>query len=260
MKNQQHISDEHIVAFLDGELEASPNFEREIRSDKVLVQVTKEYSAIGKAMAMSQSDPRFTLSANIDLRTKNMLAGTLATSRGAVRTASPAPSAAPVRSVPAQRSIKYLWVKRTSIGMAFALLLGVLWFNFEGKNEQLTQVPVPHNSPSVREQGTQPIPATAVPTDSRSNQLASGSNVAPVIAAPTQSHSNPVKNVNASQKKGSDLLATNVLSQIEAPPTATNVNEQADPADVMISHRYAKMIKATRVVEITQQDRMTRAD
>ena len=62
------------------------------------------------------------------------------------------------------------------------------------------------------------------------------------------------KNVETQQNLPSKDLATNT-SHIEAPPATTD-QAKADPADVMISHRYAKMIKATRVVEVTQQDQM----
>jgi hypothetical protein len=54
----------------------------------------------------------------------------------------------------------------------------------------------------------------------------------------------------------SNELAVNTTSHNEAAPAATIQKEQTDPADIMISHRYAKMIKSTRVVEVTQQDKM----
>ena len=136
MKSNNHtITDEHIVAYLDGELNASPEFKRELSADPALATAAKEYAAIGNAMAGSRADSRFMLSASVDGRTKKMLADSLAKSRKAVRTAAAAPNAAPIRSVPATRSIKFIWARRASVGFAFATLLAFLWFNNAGKNE-----------------------------------------------------------------------------------------------------------------------------
>lgn len=248
MKSNNHnITDEHIVAYLDGELNASPEFERELRADPALATAAKEYAAIGKSMAGSRADSRFMLSASVDTNTKKMLADSLKKSRKAIRTAAPAPNAAPVRSIPATRSIKFVWAKRASVGFAFATLLAFLWFNFTGKNEQITQVPVP--SPAVQAPvGIPEAPAPAVPAPVVSGQLADAANHAATAAHGVR------KNVETQQNLPSRDLATNT-THIEAPP-ATTEQAKADPADVMISHRYAKMIKATRVVEVTQQDQM----
>ena len=116
MKSNNHtITDEHIVAYLDGELNASPEFKRELSVDPSLAIAAKEYAAIGKAMASSRADSRFMLSASVDARTKKMLADSLSKSRKAVRTAGAAPNASPVRSVPATRSIKFIWARRASV-------------------------------------------------------------------------------------------------------------------------------------------------
>lgn len=256
MKNQTpHITDEHIVAYLDGELQVSPQFERELRADPALAQTAAEYLVIGKAMAASSTDSRFMLTAQIDARAKKVLAG-ISKLRKAVRTASPAPGASPVRTVPAQRSIKYLWAKRATAGLAFASLLAFLWVNFNGKNELITQVPV-----STIKSAPVPVlqtPATAVPQ----------SDVAPIgevaMNSAAQTHTMPMLHVTRKMElpKNTSVskdLATNTTSE-EAPRGATNNEEKSDPADVMISHRYAKIIKSTPVVEVTQQDRMVEQD
>jgi hypothetical protein len=62
------------------------------------------------------------------------------------------------------------------------------------------------------------------------------------------------KNVESANHANSKDLATN--TQTETPGITTHEEVKADPADIMISHRYAKMIKATRAVEVTEQDRM----
>ena len=247
MKQNPRITDEHIVAYLDGELNVSKDFERELRADPALAQAADEYSAIGKAMASSRADSRFMLSASFDASTKKMLAQGLSKSRGEVRTAAPAPSAAPVRSVPATRSIKFMWARRTSVGFAFAALLAFLWFNMGSKNEQITQVPVPHPSAPVE----QTVPAaTPEAIATQPAQLAAATDI--------QSHQgalalHTVKNTEVS--KNIKDLATTPANQSEI-PSAVKEEVKPDPADIMISHRYAKMIKATRAVEITDQDRM----
>ena len=255
MKKQiPHITDEHIVAYLDGELHVSPEFERELRANPVLHQAAAEYTVIAKAMAASSGDARFMLSVPIDARAKKVLDG-ITKSRKSVRTAAPAPSAAPARSIPATRSIKYLWAKRATISFAFASLLAFLWFNFTGKNEEITQVPVPtmKSSPAPMQQA--PAPAV-LPTDvSPSGQVASNDNTETHTATTLPVKKNLVSGKNSVSKD----LATNITSQ-EAPRAATYEQEKTDPADIMISHRYAKMIKSTPVVEVTQQDRMIEQD
>ncbi len=251
-KQNPHITDEHIVAYLDGELNASPEFKRDLHADPELALASKEYAAIGNAMARSSADERFMLSASTDKSTKKMLADSLAKSRKAIRTAAPAPSAAPVRSIPAQRSVKYLWAKRTSMGFAFATLLALLWINFNGKNEQFTQVPVPSNINKA------PAPEQIAPVAPQVNPASSGQLA---VSVNEQTHSPsasslPVKKhvEQANHSEATNDIATNTTSQTEAPHTT--IQDKEDPADIMISHRYAKLIKATRMVEVTEQDKM----
>ena len=246
MKQNPRITDEHIVAYLDGELNVSKDFERELRADPALAQAADEYSAIGKAMASSRTDSRFMLSAPFDASTKKMLAHGLSKSRGEVRTAAPAPSAAPVRSVPATRSIKFMWARRTSVGFAFAALLAFLWFNMGSKNEQITQVPVPHPSAPIE----QTAPAAPEVITTQAGQLAAATDMQ---SHPAASAVHTMKNTEIS--KNIKDLATTPANQSEV-SSAVKEEVKPDPSDIMISHRYAKMIKATRAVEITDQDRM----
>ncbi len=254
-KQTPHITDEHIVAYLDGELHVSPEFERELRTDPVLAQAGAEYAVIARSMAASAADSRFLLTASIDARAKKVLQS-ITKPRKAVRTATSAPNATPVRTIPAQRSIKYLWAKRATIGFAFASLLAFLWFNYNGKNELITQVPVP-----IMKSSPVPVQQTPAPVIPQSVK-APGGQVA--MNSGAQIHTAPALHVtkNLELPKNSvskDLATTNTTSQ-EAPRVATNEQVKTDPADVMISHRYAKMIKSTPVVEVTQNDRMIEQD
>src|SRR5436305_1294654 len=121
MKKQNPvITDEHIVAYLDGELEAGEDFRSELRANPELATATKEYAVMKKAFAVSRADSRFMLSARVDEKTRAMLTDALATVRNTVRRAAPAPMAVPARVTEAIRSVKYLWAKRAGIGLALA--------------------------------------------------------------------------------------------------------------------------------------------
>ncbi len=247
MKQNPRITDEHIVAYLDGELHVSSEVERELRA----TPAAAEYSAIGKAMAHSRADSRFMLSASIDASAKKMLSRAISSSRGEVRTAAPAPSAAPVRSIPATRSIKFIWARRASVGFAFATLLAFLWFNTGNKNEQITQVPVPRSTPAPIQQTAPALPEVVA---TQPGQLAANIDMQSHSAAPTV---HTVKNPDVSKNLTKKDLATNTTeTQTETPGVTAHEDVKADPAEIMISHRYAKMIKATRAVEVTEQDRM----
>jgi hypothetical protein len=252
MKKQNPlITDEHIVAYLDGELEVSRNFTRDLRADSELLNSAKEYAALGKAFLISSSDSRFMLSAQLDSKTEKLLADSIAKSRKTVRTAEAAPSAAPARSTPAPRTIKYLWAKRVGMGFALAGLAVSLWFNFNRSSDLITQVPVQQPSSKTEASPSQPTPQTQVPP---SEQFAAktGNETSSAPATTTAPKVTRENSHNTAQKN----IAANTTSQTEAPPVIHEVVKE-DPADIMISHRYAKMIKATKAVEVTQNDRVT---
>jgi len=250
-KQQRIITDEHIVAYLDGELHVSPDFEQDLRKDPSLARSAKEYAVMAKVFATSRADDRFMLSAQVDASAKKMLANVIKKARKEVRVAASAPNAAPERLVTAVRNIKYLWAKRAGIGFALAGLAVSLWFNFNGKNEQITQVPAPHPSTSTAPaQIAPPATTTEVPT---STQYAAktGHETNSVVATHAQ------KNTTSAVIETTNDIAANTTSQTEAPPSRNGEETKADPADIMISRRFAKMIKTTRAVEVTEQDRVT---
>jgi negative regulator of sigma E activity len=248
-KQQRIITDEHIVAYLDGELHVSPDFERDLRSDPALARSAKEYAVIGKIFAASRGDNRFMLSSQVDSTAKKMLANVIRKSRKEVRVAAPAPNAAPERLVTVVRNIKYLWAKRAAMGFALAGLAVSLWFNFNGKNEQITQVPVPHPSTVTAPEQIAPPATTTEVLPSTQYAVKTGHQTNSVAATL------PQKDITASENKKD--VAVNTTSQTEAPPSRNGQETKADPADMMISRRYAKMIKATRAVEVTNEDRVT---
>ncbi|MEP7234861.1 MAG: hypothetical protein ABI778_06155 [Ignavibacteriota bacterium] len=251
-KQTPHITDEHIVAYLDGELNVSPEFEQEIQGNAELQTAMREYAFIGKSFAKSSTDSRFMLSAPIDARAKAKLAG-ISRSRTAIRKAASSPSASPVHTQPATRSFTYLWAKRTGVGLAFAALLAFLFVNYSGKNELITQVPVPIMK-------TAPLPTEKAPT-ALPAETPTRSEVAATISTENSQRS-PIaakKNVVVTRNSESQNIAANNVSA-DAPRAEMNAEEKTDRAAIMISHRYARMIKSTPVVEVTQHDRMVEQD
>ena len=113
------------------------------------------------------------------------------------------------------------------------------------------------SSPRATPAPPQTTPASAIPQ----SDLAPGGQVALNSGGQTRSLITPhvTKNLESPENSVSEDLATNMTSQ-EVAAEATSEQAKTDPADVMISHRYAKMIKSTPVVVITQQDRMIEQD
>ncbi|MEI8133587.1 MAG: hypothetical protein WCH46_00750 [bacterium] len=242
------ITDEHIVAYLDGELSATQEFEQELRSNPTLASAVAEYKILASAMARSGVDNRFMLSKEVDRKTKNILLGAMADARKAAVV----PARAPIASeklVTAVRNVKYLWAKRTAMGFVLAGLAVSVWFNFNVRNEMITQVPV-STSPSVSTP-TQSVPAAVAPTTTTSNDVALNATQHLTSNVGTSVRHQAATPVQQSITKTD--FAVNTSTVAEAPPqTQTKV----DPADIMISHRYAKLIKETRAVAVTDQDKV----
>jgi hypothetical protein len=135
--------------------------------------------------------------------------------------------------------IKQMWFRRTSIGVAVALLLGVLWITFP-KNEIQVQPTIALEQPKDYPISTTP----AITSD------------APVVTDVALTSSKPsVTTSKQSRKNVGNASSKKAVVEGENIAVATS-NEVSAPTDVMISRRYAKLIKATPVIEITQQDKM----
>jgi anti-sigma factor RsiW len=240
--NKRLITDEHIVAYLDGELHVSADFESDLRKDPALARAVKEYSVIGNAFARSGADERFMLSSSVDNSARKMLANVIRKERKEAA----AIVAVPEKLVTAVRNVKYLWAKRAGFGLGLAALAVSLWFNFNGKTELITQVPAPHQFNTTAPESVAPAP-TAVPANKQ--YAANVAQPSTTVTAQRVSHTPK----NTTPVFTTDNLVLNT-SQTEAPP---QTQEKADPADAMISHRYAKLIKATRSVEVTDQDKVS---
>ncbi len=232
MNKNTYLNEEHIVAYLDGELDVTA---REVKtalaSDKELAHAALEYHVMAKAFARSASDERFMLTAEADNKAMAALRKELAKKQLV-----DAPPAHPMRT--AAPMIKQMWFRRTSIGVAFALLLGVLWTSLP-KNDIQVQPTIALEQPKDSPVASTPIVGTEAP-------------VLADVAAPT------AKTTSVTPKQTRKNVST--VATEKAPIAKENIaaasEEVSTPTDVMISRRYAKLVKETPVIEITQQDKM----
>ena len=245
-RHNNGISEEHIVAYLDGELNVNGEM-REALGDAELLQTAKEYAMLKKIVAKTSGESRFQLTPSADSRARLYLASVL---RGKTSTLNAPDLDAVPMARPARIATTKFWAKRSSIGLVLALFLGVLWFATRPNDE----VAVP---PTVADHTTQPqvVQPSAPPVIETPAPVVTNE---PIKNTEVASHSVPVSGVKKSAKKtgaGSQNIAAITPTTEEKPAvTASRVDEQ--PNDIMISRRYAKLIKNVRVVEVTQQDKM----
>jgi negative regulator of sigma E activity len=233
MNKNTYLNEEHIVAYLDGELNVTG---REVKTalaqDKELAQAALEYHAMAKAFARSASDDRFMLTAEADKLAMAALRKELAK-----KTLVDAPASRPSRT--AIPMLKQMWFRRTSVGVAFALLLGVVWFTFP-KNDIMVEPTVATNQvqPAVI-----PAPIASVETPTAADVTIPSTQTKSVGVKTTR------KNVITTSTEKAPVANQNIAQK-------TSTEEVSAPGDVMISRRYAKLVKATPVIEITQQDKI----
>ncbi len=258
-KTTPNISEEHIVAWLDQELVADNNFRSNIEQTPALKTAASEYAAISEAIAHSMSDKRFALSPSVDSRVRASLEQELARNRKTVRTPERAPNAQPIPNNSPDRS-KRILVRRTSYALAFALLLGVIWFGMPTQNQ-----PSQHEATTASNGVSQPTPVAqapvnisnteATPTAPIATNNSTAATESPVTSAPTKHNSAQVMASNTPSQVKRSVVPTAQQNQPTPEPIASTT-EQADPAGMMISHRFAKLVKATPAVVVNQQDRM----
>ena len=235
--NKNTYNEEYIVAYLDGELQAGTEIKAAVKADADLAVAAMEHTILQRIFRSSANDSRFQLSAETDKKTVAALREALRTSRGEVRLPSRAVDAPMVRT-PRMPAFKELWFKRSAVGFALALLLGAVFFMTNTKDVV--------NTPQVAMQTptTAPVVTPQAPEVQTSQPAAQ---TAPAV----------VKNVNGSANSSAKANATRSEQPKNIAATVTPTEPAAsNPADVMISRRFAKLLKDTRVVEITQQDRM----
>lgn len=243
-RHNNGISEEHIVAYLDGELNVNGEM-REALGDAELLHTAKEYGMLKKIFAKSSRESRFQLTASADANTRNYIASVLRTKsnmapdRDAVPMSRPAPATV----------TKKFWAKRSAIGLVLALFLGVLWFATRPNDEIMTPSPVAD---------TAPAPQVAEPGAPAANTPASQLAEAPATNVDVATHSTPATHVKRSTEKKANSGTQNIAAApvVEEKPAVVASRMEEQPNDIMISRRYAKLIKNVRVVEVTQQDKM----
>ena len=240
------ISEEHIVAYLDGEFNANGEM-REALGDGEIHRVAKEYHTLKQVIAQSAADPRFLLSKAADTRARAYLHNLLRANRPEVPMA---PDADAVRLAPqvASRTKKF-WIKRSAVGFALALFLGMLWFATRPTDTVTTEPVVATNQSQPQPEVVTPPAVTQVP-EVMAPEVKN-------IETPAVAEA-PARAVNKPAVKRSAPAPTNIAAAPveKKPENIVATQPEADPADVMISRRYAKLIKNVRIVEVTQQDKM----
>ena len=251
MKTTPYITEEHIAAWLDGEI-VGAEFDNALKHDATLAEAAEDYSALTRSFVQSRTDKRFALSSSVDARVRAALQTEISKSRKTVRMPERAPLAAPIPSSPAVR-VRNVWARRSVAGLALAALLAIFWFSTRS-NENVPATAI--NTQSI--QPSQPTaPAVTAPAET------------PAVTAPASVPMNTAQNNNAvaphpvshkaiAPEQTPDLTNTSVAEAV-APVTknpAPAPIEEADPAAVMASHRFAKMIKSTQTVVVSQQDKL----
>jgi negative regulator of sigma E activity len=255
--NSAHTTttEELIVQYLDGELVRKELetvlFDRISHSEEARA-LLREYLVVRGAIRQSRADERFQLSSDLDARTRSRIEQMFETiEAGGFDIASvdengfladqPA-----IASSPASRRLKQ-WSLRPSYAMlALLLAIGTTWF--------LTRT-------TTENKGAKQIAQTHVTnTPSEEMAAASTSNATPeVIAKPEVLHSErnsrmPLSHTVVKPARSAPSLAQSAPHPAaSAPPVA-----QPDPADIMLSHRYAKAIEAAskHEVVISGRDRL----
>lgn len=255
-KTTPNVTEEHIVAWLDGALTPAPGFENSVKGNSELATAAAEYIALDAAFVRSRTDTRYALPKSVDSRVRASLATEISRSRKTVRLPERAPMAAPIPgSTNVVRTTKNLWARRSAYAMALALMAIFGWFiGHTGEAPQMAT-----NAPVRETNATQSV-TTAAPTPSQVADHTNSANTTETTTANVEhttamSHvhnpiatSQPQQNVNAP--------AVQVAETSVAPKQPTPAAEENDPAAIMASHRYAKLIKTTPAVVITAQDQM----
>jgi len=246
-------TEELIVSYLDGELVRKELeavlFDRLAKSPEARL-LMREYLEIRGAIRSSMSDPRFQLSPALDARTRSrietMLVEVPTLETGTLRLKSDKPA---IATVATGRSLK-LWTKRLVPTLALLLLaVGTTWYVTRTATEKSdlatntvtpsSSVSVPATTPASNVNGSSTSAQTLVPNTAPERVRI----VKEYISVPAPVSQNTAENLQQS-------------APVTEQQTTTPAVERADPKDIMISHRFGKLIRATNAVQVTQQDRL----
>jgi hypothetical protein len=248
-------TEELIVSYLDGELVRKELetvlFERLAHSEDAR-NLMREYLTVRGAIHSSANDERFQLTASLDARTKSriqeMLKNVPALEVAAETNVPGFVADKPAISTVATARSLNRWTKRVLPTLALLLLsIGTTWY--------VTRTTDSHKEVAMNSQvQNQPI-ATSVQTPAVQT-------TAPVKesqqVAPAQNERIKIitKYIPAPQTTTPSQDMASTQAPITTPAVTTTATETSDPKDIMISHRYAKAIRNTNAITITQQDRL----
>jgi negative regulator of sigma E activity len=247
-------TEELIVSYLDGEMirkELEVELFERLATNAEARTILREYLVVRGAIHASESDARFQLSADVDQRTRARLESILTNVpmlESAPVLATRAADRPLVQTVATDRRLK-TWTKRLTPALLLLLLaVGSTWY-LTHSADQRNQVVVADNSVKT--------PATIQTPDVTTNTAHVDTPAATTTAEATPNERIrivkeyiPVPQAASHSGELAQNLAPSTTQQQSAP------NETNDPKDVMGSHRFAKLIRNTPAVIVTQQDRL----
>jgi len=239
-------TEELIVQYLDGELQRKELetvlFERLAKQEDAR-QLLREHLVIRGAIRSSMSDERFELSDDLDHRTRARIEEALK----ALPTSTGLPDAEPLRVDPTKRRLQRWAVRPSYAALALLLAIGATWFVTRSSVTPVSDVA--QNAPS------QAAPAASQPnTTSSSTLVPTATTESPKVIVKERIVEKPVVKYVSVPRSPSQDMAQNTTTAVSSP----TVKPDESAADLMISNRYAKLLKATtkQEVVVTSHDRL----
>ncbi len=250
-QNAHSTTEELIVSYLDGELmrkELEVELFQRLATHADARKILREYLVVRGAIHASESDERFQLTDAVDQQTRARLQSMLSSV--------PQLEASPILAtrnadhgsvvtVATGRRLK-TWSKRLAPALLLLLLtVGSTWYithSLDQGNQSIASL--------QNKQPETPVNSTSI----ASNTLKDASPALPIQIAPTE-RIKIVKEyipVPQAQNHGGDAAQSTAQTDKQS---SIKPND-ADPKDVMASHRFAKLIHNTPAVVVTQQDRL----
>lgn len=241
-------TEELIVQYLDGEMQRKELetvlFERLARNEDAR-QLLREHLVIRGAIHSSMSDDRFVLSEDLDTRTRARIEEALR----ALPTTGGLPDAEPVRIDPTKRRLQRWSVRPAYAALLLVFAVGATWLL---SRSTATDQTVAVNQPTSTESAQKSVaPADLKPNASTSTVMAT--EPTKVIYKEKIVEKPVVRYVTVSKSAPNDIAQNVASSNVSSKPA-----EESNPADIMISHRFGKLLNETakKEVIVTTHDRL----
>ncbi len=251
-------TEELIVQYLDGELVRkeleSVLFDRLSHSEEARA-LLREYLVVRGAIRQSRADERFQLSSDLDARTRSRIEQMFESiEAGGFDMASVDENGrladrAAIATSATSRRLKQWSLRPSYAFLALLLAIGTTWF--------LTRTTVENNGAQQTGQThmTAPTQRTAVASPSAAPGVTMEKAEVP---APRAASMKPAIHASANRVTPAPSFAQNMPATATSSAQAAPPKAQPDPADVMLSQRYAKLIEAgaKHEVVISGRDRL----